>query len=68
MEFNIADLIEAAADALPEREVLVVGEKRRTNAELDERANRLAHHFLSQGSYGHRPSAQVCAPCRRGEG
>ena len=49
MEFNIADLIEAAADALPEREVLVVGEKRRTNAELDERANRLAHHFLSQG-------------------
>ncbi len=49
MEFNIADLIEAAADELPEREVLVVGEKRRTYAELDERANRLAHHLLSQG-------------------
>ncbi len=48
MEFNIADLIEAAADELPEREVLVVGEKRRSYAELDERANRLAHHLLSQ--------------------
>ena len=28
MEFNIADLIEAAGDALPDREVLVVGDKR----------------------------------------
>ena len=49
MEFNIADLIEAASDALPDREVLVVGDKRRTYQELNERANRLAHHFLDRG-------------------
>ena len=49
MEFNIADLIEAAADALPDREVLVVNDRRRTYAELDERANRLAHHLQGQG-------------------
>lgn len=49
MEFNVADLMEGVADALPEREILVVGEQRRTYAELDQRANRLAHHFLNQG-------------------
>ena len=49
MEWNIADLVEATTDAVPEREALVAGEARRTYAQLDERANRLAHHLGAQG-------------------
>jgi acyl-CoA synthetase (AMP-forming)/AMP-acid ligase II len=49
MEFNVADLIEAAVDRVPEREILVCGPDRLTYAQLDARANRLAHHFLSLG-------------------
>jgi 3-oxocholest-4-en-26-oate---CoA ligase len=39
---NLADLFEAVVDADPDREVLVVGDRRLTYAQLDERANRLA--------------------------
>ena len=49
MEFNVADLVEAAADRVPEREVLVCGADRLTYAQLDARANRLAHYFQSLG-------------------
>ena len=49
MEWNIADLIEATTDVVPEREALVAGDARRTYAELDQRANRLAHHLGDQG-------------------
>ena len=49
MSFNLADLFEAAVDAAPEREVLVVGDRRLTYAALDERANRLAHHLADAG-------------------
>jgi 3-oxocholest-4-en-26-oate---CoA ligase len=49
MEFNVADLFEAAVDRVPDREVLVCGEERATFRKLDERANRLAHYFLSLG-------------------
>ncbi|HVM41552.1 MAG TPA: hypothetical protein VM618_12315, partial [Acidimicrobiia bacterium] len=41
--FNLADLFEIVVDAVPERECLVSGERRLTYAEVDERANRLAH-------------------------
>ena len=34
--FNMADVWEMAADAVPEREALVVGEQRRTYAQLEE--------------------------------
>ncbi len=54
--FNIADLFELVADAVPAREALVAGEVRRTFAELDERATRLANHFLDAGL---RPGAKV---------
>jgi 3-oxocholest-4-en-26-oate---CoA ligase len=49
MEFNLADLFEAAVDAYPEREYLVADGKRRTYAEMEDRANRLAHHLATQG-------------------
>jgi 3-oxocholest-4-en-26-oate---CoA ligase len=46
---NLADLFEAVVDADPGREVLVVGERRLTYRELDERANRLAHVLADAG-------------------
>jgi 3-oxocholest-4-en-26-oate---CoA ligase len=49
VEFNLADLFEAAADAFGEREYLVAGTDRRTYAEMEARANRLAHHLASEG-------------------
>ena len=49
MTFNLATLFEAAVDADPDREVLVVGDRRLTYAGLDERANRLADHLATAG-------------------
>jgi 3-oxocholest-4-en-26-oate---CoA ligase len=49
MEFNIADLLECVADAVPAREAVVCNDDRRTYAELDERATRLAHALLAAG-------------------
>jgi acyl-CoA synthetase (AMP-forming)/AMP-acid ligase II len=49
VEFNLADLFEAAVDAFGEREYLVAGDARRTYAETEARANRLAHHLAAQG-------------------
>jgi 3-oxocholest-4-en-26-oate---CoA ligase len=49
VEFNLADLFEAAADAFGEREYLVTERQRLTYAQMDERANRLAHHLASVG-------------------
>src|SRR5215470_9483766 len=47
MEFNLADLFENAADSFAEREYLVCDGKRRTYREMEERANRLAHHLAA---------------------
>lgn len=49
MAYNIADLFEHTVDSVADREVLVVGEQRRTYAQLEERANRLAHHLTAHG-------------------
>jgi len=49
MEFNLADLFEAAVDAFPDREYLVAEGRRLTYAQLEERANRLAHHLAAHG-------------------
>lgn len=54
--FNIADLLEMVADAVPDRTALVCAEQRATYRELDTRANQLAH-FL--GSRGIRPGQHV---------
>ncbi len=49
MHFNLADLFEHAVDHFGEREYLVCDGKRRTYAEMEARANRLAHHLAAQG-------------------
>ena len=49
MSLNLADLFEAVADADPDREVLVVGARRLTYRQLDERANRLANALAERG-------------------
>jgi acyl-CoA synthetase (AMP-forming)/AMP-acid ligase II len=49
MEFNLADLFEHAADHFGDREYLVCEGKRRTYAQMEERANRLAHHLAAHG-------------------
>ncbi|MEU2762820.1 acyl-CoA synthetase [Streptomyces sp. NPDC007094] len=56
MEYNLADLFESVADAVPEREALLYvdhpgtgAERRLTYAELDAAANRIAHHLTDAG-------------------
>jgi acyl-CoA synthetase (AMP-forming)/AMP-acid ligase II len=49
MECNLANLFEIAVDAYPDREYLVANGKRRTYAEMEARANQLAHHLAAQG-------------------
>ena len=47
--FNLADLFEQAVDAWPDRDYIVAGHVRRTYAEMEARANQLAHHLAAQG-------------------
>jgi acyl-CoA synthetase (AMP-forming)/AMP-acid ligase II len=49
MEFNLADMFENAVDHFGDREYLVCDGKRRTYREMEERANRLAHHLAAHG-------------------
>jgi acyl-CoA synthetase (AMP-forming)/AMP-acid ligase II len=53
MNWNLADLFEAVVDAIGEREALVCDGRRLTYAELDQRANRLAHHLTDAGVQPH---------------
>jgi acyl-CoA synthetase (AMP-forming)/AMP-acid ligase II len=46
---NIADLAEHAIDAVPDRVALICGDQQLTYAQLEERANRLAHYLMDQG-------------------
>jgi 3-oxocholest-4-en-26-oate---CoA ligase len=46
---NIADLFEHAVDAFPERAAIACGERVVTFAELEGRANQLAHYLAAQG-------------------
>jgi 3-oxocholest-4-en-26-oate---CoA ligase len=48
-QFNLADVWEAIADHVPQRIALRCRAEHRTYAQLDERANRLAHWLLAQG-------------------
>jgi len=49
VSFNLADLFESIADRVPERTAFVCGDQRRTYAELEARANRLAHALAARG-------------------
>ncbi len=49
MALNIADLAEHAIDAVPDRVALICGDEQLTYAQLEEKANRLAHYLLDQG-------------------
>jgi 3-oxocholest-4-en-26-oate---CoA ligase len=46
---NIADLAEHAIDTVPDRVALISGDQRLTYAELEEKANRLAHYLIDRG-------------------
>jgi acyl-CoA synthetase (AMP-forming)/AMP-acid ligase II len=47
--FNLANLFEQAVDAFPDRLYLVAEGQRRSYAQMEERANRLAHHLAASG-------------------
>ena len=49
MAWNIADLTEHVVDTVPDRVALIIADEPRTYAQLEARANRLAHHLASQG-------------------
>src|ERR1700678_1904114 len=49
MALNMADIFEHAADAFPDRVALIYGDLRVTYRELEDEANRLAHHLAAQG-------------------
>ncbi len=47
--YNLAELFERVVDTVPEREAVVTPTRRLTFAELDARANQLAHHLCATG-------------------
>src|SRR4051812_43825808 len=49
VEFNLADLFEIVADTVPDRNAVIAGERQLTYADLDARANRVAHYLLDVG-------------------
>ena len=49
MAFNLADFVEHTVDVVPDRTALICGDEQRTFAELEDRANRLAHHLAEHG-------------------
>ncbi|MEE3332193.1 MAG: acyl-CoA synthetase [Myxococcota bacterium] len=49
MPFSLAQVIDTIASANPDRDAIVIGNQRYTNAQLHERCRRLANYLLSQG-------------------
>jgi len=49
MTLNISDIFERVVDAVPDDIALIGGRSRLSYRELDERANRLAHHLVAKG-------------------
>src|SRR4051812_5001773 len=60
MEWNLADIWESVADALPDHVVLVQGDRRVTWSQFDERAARLAAAFDAAGL---EPGSKVASYC-----
>jgi acyl-CoA synthetase (AMP-forming)/AMP-acid ligase II len=52
MAYNIADLFEHAVDAVADRLALSVDDERRTYRQLDDNANRFAHHLAASAGIG----------------
>src|SRR5688572_2609129 len=61
MEPNLAELNEAIAAAIPERECLVWRERRIPHRSLDERTHRLANFLLGRGLCLHRERAALAS-------
>ena len=59
MDFNLAEINEAVAAAVPERECLVWRERRLSRARFNERTRRLANYLLSRGLRAHRERAAL---------
>jgi 3-oxocholest-4-en-26-oate---CoA ligase len=57
MDFNLADVFEAVAAAIPDQDAIVWGDRRWTYRELDERTNRLAN-VLHGAGHGARRSRE----------
>ncbi|MDZ7673625.1 MAG: acyl-CoA synthetase [Acidimicrobiales bacterium] len=53
MDFNLADVFENVADAVPDNEAIVWRDQRITYAQLEERANRLANVLIDAGHGAH---------------
>ena len=49
MNYQLADLMESVADAVPGREAIVYGDRRLTFRQFDDRATQLAYYLQSQG-------------------
>jgi acyl-CoA synthetase (AMP-forming)/AMP-acid ligase II len=49
MALTVADLVEHSVDVVPDRIAVICGDRRATYAELEARANRLAHHLAKHG-------------------
>jgi 3-oxocholest-4-en-26-oate---CoA ligase len=54
MDFNLADVFESVAAAVPDREAIVWRDLRLTYRQLDDRSNRLAHVLSAAGLGAHR--------------
>ena len=48
-ELNLANMIEAMADAIPDRNAVVTIDREYTYAQIDDRSTRLANHLVAQG-------------------
>ena len=59
MEFNFAEVSEAIAAAVPDRELLVFRDRRLRAAELAQRSRRLASFLASRGLGAHRERAEL---------
>src|SRR4051794_14271551 len=57
MEFNLAQVFDAIADAVPDRECIVFRDRRLTRREVNERTNRLAN-VLADAGLGARPEGR----------
>ena len=61
MALNMADLFEHAVDTFPERLALICGDRQVTYRELEDEANRLAHHLAGRAPAPATTSASTAA-------